>query len=143
MATIELVRRVDTSKPMLLRSAPIAIPAGFPSPAQDYYEGPIDLNAQLIDDPDATFIARVSGDSMIGVGIFDGDEVLVSRARKPRDGDIVVAVIDGELTLKRLLVTPRGIHLHSENPAYPDILVPELSDFTIWGTATVGFRHLL
>lgn len=123
-----------TSVPILV--APVSVPAGFPSPAQDYYNGPIDLNAHLIGDPTSTFIVRVAGDSMVGAGIFDGDEVIVDRSLTAGDGKVVVAVLDGELTLKRLRVTPAGVVLHAENPAYPDIAVGELGDLTVWGVVT-------
>ncbi|OZB89621.1 MAG: peptidase S24 [Microbacterium sp. 14-71-5] len=142
MTSLLLPRRIDASRPALVRVAPDAVPAGFPSPAQDYYEGPLDFNTHLMDDPDGTFVARVAVSSMTGDGIFDGDEVIVSRARRPVDGNIVVAVLNGELTLKHLGVTRRGVYLLSSNPEFPAIAVPELADFTIWGTATFGIRHL-
>ena len=86
--------------PLLLVLPVEAIRAGFPSPAQDYADSSIDLNEELIRDKTATFIVRVAGDSMEGAGIFDGDEILVDRSLNPRSGDVVVAVIDGELTLQ-------------------------------------------
>lgn len=122
--------------------APIAVPAGFPSPAQDYYDGPVDLTAELIEDQAATFIIRVSGHSMTGAGIFDGDELLVDRSKQPRHGDVVVAVLDGELTVKRLEIARRVVILRAENADYPDIVVRELSELQIWGVATYGIRHL-
>jgi DNA polymerase V len=72
---------------------------------------------------------------MEGAGISDGDELIVNRALEPKDGSVVVAVLDGELTIKRLRITPTGVVLQAENPAYPDIEVPALSDLVIWGTA--------
>lgn len=119
-----------------------AIRAGFPSPAQDYADSSIDLNEVLIADKTSTFIVRVAGDSMEGAGIFDGDETLVDRSLDPRSGDVVVAVIDGELTLKRLIVDARGAHLEAENSAYPPIYVAELSELTVWGVVTYGIRHV-
>ncbi len=117
-----------------LRIAPEAVPAGFPSPAQGYYNGAIDLNQHLIEDPVSTFIMRVSGHSMTGAGIHDGDELVVNRKRPAQSGDIVVAVIDGEMTIKRLLRTPQGrIILKAENVDYPNIVVNEFADFSIWG----------
>ncbi len=116
--------------------SPISVPAGYPSPAQDYFDGDIDLTEILIDDQAATFIVRVSGDSMTGAGIWDGDELLVDRSKTPRDGDVVVAILDGELTVKRLHVTARGVVLQAENSAYPDMEVPELSDLRVWGVVT-------
>lgn len=119
-----------------------AIRAGFPSPAQDYADSSIDLNEELIRDKTATFIVRVAGDSMEGAGIFDGDEILVDRSLNPRSGDVVVAVIDGELTLKRLILDGTGAHLEAENAAYPPIHVDELSELTVWGVVTFGIRHV-
>ena len=133
--------RVD-AQPLRLPLAPQAVPAGFPSPAQDYYEGPIDLTEQLVKDKAATFIVRVVGDSMEGAGISDGDELLVDRSLEPRHGDVIVAVLDGELTVKRLWLTAHGVVLHAENQKYPDIHIAELADFRVWGVATYGIHHL-
>lgn len=119
-----------------------AIRAGFPSPAQDYADSSIDLNEELIRDKTSTFIVRVAGDSMEGAGIFDGDEILVDRSLNPRSGDVVVAVTDGELTLKRLILDGSGAHLEAENAAYPPIYVDELSELTVWGVVTFGIRHV-
>lgn len=135
------VRRV-TAAPLLLLCAPVTVPAGFPSPAQDWYEGPIDLTAELVKDQAATFIVRVSGHSMEGAGISDGDELLVDRSLTPRDGDVVVAVLDGELTVKRLATGPAGVVLRAENPEFPDIPVPEAADLIVWGVATFCIHHL-
>lgn len=113
-----------------------AVPAGFPSPAQDYYSGPVDLNKHLMTDPTATFIVRVSGNSMTGTGIYDGDELIVDRSLEPTDGRVVVAVVNGELTVKRLLLGKDGVRLAAENPAYPDVHLDEASELTIWGVVT-------
>lgn len=125
-----------------LHVAPAAVACGFPSPAQDYYDGPIDLTEMLVDDQAATFVVRASGHSMTGAGISDGDEILVDRSKQPRDGDVVVAVLDGQLTIKRLQITATGVTLRSENAASPDIAVPELSELVIWGVATYCLHHL-
>jgi DNA polymerase V len=116
--------------------APVSVAAGFPSPAQDYYNGPVDLNAHLINDPTSTFIVRISGDSMTGAGIYDGDEVIVDRSLTASHGSVVVAVLDGELTIKRLQVSPAGVVLRAENPVYPDIPVQALSELSVWGVVT-------
>ncbi len=110
-------------------------------------EGPggptIDLNTHLIDDPTSTFLLRVSGDSMTGAGISDGDEVIVDRSKTAQHGSIVIAELDGELTIKRLILNDFGRPiLHAENPAYPDIIVPELGEFSVWGVVTVCLHHL-
>jgi len=122
--------------------SPVAVAAGFPSPAQDYFDGRIDLNAHLIKDITSTFVVRVTGDSMEGAGISDGDELIVNRALEPKDGSVVIAVLDGELTVKRLRITRTGVVLQAENPKYQDIHVPALSELTIWGVATRCLHHV-
>ena len=118
------------------------VPAGFPSPSQDYSDTKIDLTQMLIRDELSTFIVRVSGDSMEGAGIYDGDKLIVDRSIEPRDGHVVIAVVDGEMTVKRLRVTPTGVVLQAENAEYPDVTVAELSDLTIWGVATTCLHQL-
>lgn len=122
--------------------SPVAVPAGYPSPSQDYYDGSIDLTAHLIRDRTCTFVVRVSGDSMEGAGISDGDELIVDRSLTPKDGSVVIAVLDGELTIKRLRISGTGILLTAENPAYPDIRVPSLSELVVWGVAVRCLHHL-
>ena len=122
--------------------SPVPVAAGFPSPAQDYFDGRIDLNAHLIKDITSTFVVRVTGDSMERAGISDGDELIVNRALEPKDGSVVIAVLDGELTVKRLRLTATGVVLQAENPKYPDIIVPALSELTIWGVATRCLHHV-
>lgn len=118
------------------------VPAGFPSPSQDYSDTKIDLTQMLIRDELSTFIVRVSGDSMEGAGIYDGDKLIVDRSIEPRDGHVVIAVVDGEMTVKRLRVTATGVVLQAENAEYPDVTVAELSDLTIWGVATTCLHQL-
>lgn len=129
-------------RPRRVRVAPVSVAAGFPSPAQDYFDGDIDLSEMLIDDPAATFIVRVSGNSMVEAGIDSGAELLVDRSKTPRDGDVVVAVLDGELTVKRLRLTGAGVVLQADNAEHPDIAVAELSDLQVWGVATYCLHHL-
>lgn len=126
----------------LVLVSPVAVAAGYPSPAQDYFDGRIDLNAHLIKDITSTFVVRVTGDSMEGAGISDGDELIVNRALEPKDGSVVIAVLDGELTVKRLRITATGVVLQAENPRYPDIRVAGLSELTIWGVATRCLHHV-
>lgn len=135
-------RLIDAESVSSLMAAPVAVACGFPSPAQDYYDGPIDLTDMLVEDHAATFIVRAAGHSMTEAGISDGDELLVDRSKRPQHGDIVVAVLDGELTVKRLELTPVGVVLRSENAQHPDIVVPELSDLQVWGVATYCIHHL-
>lgn len=135
-------RQVDSETVSTLLAAPVAVACGFPSPAQDYYDGPIDLTDMLVDDQAATFIVRAAGHSMTGAGISDGDELLVDRSKHPQHGDIIVAVLDGELTVKRLELTTAGVVLRAEGAGHPDIVVPELSDLQVWGVATYCIHHL-
>lgn len=112
------------------------VPAGFPSPADDHVEQQLDLNEHLIKNPPSTFFVRVSGDSMKDVGIFPNDILIVDRSIDPVDGKIVIAVIDGELTVKRLRKKNGALFLMPENPEYSPIAVKELQDFSIWGVVT-------
>ncbi len=112
------------------------IPAGFPSPAQDYMEEEIDLQKLLIDHPLSTFLVRVKGDSMINANIPENALLVVDRSLKPHHNNIVVAVINGEFTVKRLLKKRSGIVLQAENPSYPPIIIAEGMDFMIWGVVT-------
>ena len=116
-----------------------AVAAGFPSPAQDYWDGDVDLNEHLIRNRPATFVVRVAGDSMEGAGIFDGDELIVDRSLEPGEGDVVIAVVEGELTVERLRLGPDGPRLHPANDAYPVLRPREL---TVWGVVTTCLHHL-
>ncbi|TQO04811.1 UNVERIFIED_ORG: SOS response UmuD protein [Citrobacter freundii] len=111
-------------------------PAGLPSPAADYTEDELDLNAYCIRRPAATFFVRAIGDSMQDMGLHSGDLMVVDKAEKPLQGDIVIAETDGEFTVKRLQLTPR-VALLPMNPAYPT-LYPE--DLQIFGVVT-AFIH--
>jgi DNA polymerase V len=132
----------DLAGPAGPLTAAAAVPAGFPSPAQDYFDGRIDLNKHLIRDITCTFLVRVSGHSMDGAGISDGDELVVDRSLTPADGNVVVAVLDGELTIKRLRLERGTVRLAAENPDYPDVVIPELGDLTIWGVVTRCLHHV-
>ncbi len=118
-----------------------AVACGFPSPAQDWMDEGVDLNAHLIAHPAASFIVRASGESMEGSGIFDGDELIVDRSLSPADGDVVLAVIDGEFTVKHLrLDAPR--RLEPANEQFPTILLEGREDARLWGVVTYCLRHL-
>ncbi len=110
-----------------------SVRAGFPSPAEDYSEKRIDLTKQLVRHPAATFLVRVAGDSMTGAGIQSGDVLVVDRSERPRDGQVVVAVVDGGLTVKRLRLRGGAPALVAENPAYGPVGADELSDVRVWG----------
>ena len=113
-----------------------SVPAGFPSPADDYYEGGLDLNECLIEHPAATFFVRARGDSMIDAGIHSGDLLIVDRALEPSDNRIVIAALNGELTVKRICVRGRKTFLVPENDLYEPIEITEDIDFQIWGVVT-------
>jgi len=109
------------------------VPAGFPSPADDYIDRSLDLNEFLVRHPAATFFIRVSGDSMTGAGIFSGDILVVDRAEQAGHNSIVIAELNGELTVKRLVYEEGVPYLVPENPAYQPIRVTEAMNFEIWG----------
>jgi DNA polymerase V len=118
------------------------VAAGFPSPADDYVEGQLDLNEHLIKHPAATFYVRVAGDSMTGAGIYPGDILVVDRALEPVHGRIVIAVVNGELTVKRLLIEARRAVLQPENGHYRPIEIVESMACVIWGVVTGVVRQL-
>jgi DNA polymerase V len=122
-------------QPLLLPLAGERVAAGFPSPADDYVEVGIDLNDQLIRHPLSTFFLRVSGDSMLGAGIHDGDLLVVDRSLEPRPGRVVVAVLDGAFTLKRLARHRGQLRLEAANPDYPPLELHRCGDVQIWGVA--------
>lgn len=126
-----------SAAPLSVQTALEAVACGFPSPAQDYWDGDIDLGEHLIRDRVSTFIMRTYGDSM-EPSVRDGDEIIVDRSLRPRPGHMVVAVIDGELTVKRFgdYDTEGRVVLVADNPGHPPVVVPELSDATLWGVVT-------
>jgi DNA polymerase V len=117
------------------------VSAGFPSPADDYMESRIDLNQHLIRHPAATFFVRVSGDSMTGAGIQNGDLLIIDRAAECVSGCIVVARVHDEFTLKRIRKEGDRVFLVPENHLYPTIEVTEGSDFEIWGRVVGSVRE--
>ena len=118
------------------------VSAGFPSPADDYLEGWIDLNQHLIKHPASTFFVRVAGDSMTGAGIQDGDLLIVDRSANCASGSIVVARIEDEFTLKRLIIKKGGkAFLVPENDKFPSIELTEDSDCEIWGRVIGSVRE--
>jgi DNA polymerase V len=112
------------------------ISAGFPSPAEDYIDKNLDLNEHLIKHPSATFFVRVEGDSMINAGIHSGDILIVDRALEPADNKIIIAVLNGELTVKRVNKVGDRLYLVPENDDFKPIEVTEEMDFHIWGVVT-------
>lgn len=119
-----------------------SISAGFPSPADDYIEDRLDLNQLLVSNQPATFFLRVKGDSMINAGIHDGDIIVVDRSVQPVDRSVVVAVVDGELTVKRLIMRSGTAELHAENPKYAPIRFRDGQELTIWGVVTSAVHQV-
>lgn len=124
--------------PFLVNTFPASVQAGFPSPAEDHQVERIDLMNQLIKHPQATFMLRVSGQSMRDAGILDGSVVLVDRAIKPESGHTVIAVIDSEFTCKTLQILPDGMRLKAANPDYPDIVPKDGQTVEIWGVVVAS-----
>lgn len=145
MVELEPAGRPDLAAPPLrLPLFMSRIQAGFPSPADDYVEGTLDLNRHLIRNPPATFFLRVQGDSMLGAGIHPGDLLVVDRSIEPKHGAVVIAVLDGELTVKRLWQpSPERVELRAENPAFPPIVIKEFQQFELWGVVTSVIHPLL
>lgn len=132
------VFRVSCS-PVVVPVSAATVAAGWPSPADDYLEGHIDLSERLIPHPAATFLVRASGWSMRDAGIHDGDELVVDRSLSPRDGQIVIAVVDGEFLVKTLRTEGRP-RLEPANPNYPDISLSG-HDVQVWGVVTCVLHH--
>jgi DNA polymerase V len=118
------------------------VPAGFPSPAADYQENKLDLNKYLIKHPVATFFVRVIGDSMVGAGISCGDLLIVDRSLEPRDKNVIIAVLNGELTVKRIRIRKEKITLEPENGKYPVQKINPDADFEVWGVVTNVIHQL-
>lgn len=112
------------------------VQAGFPSPADDYAERSLDLNDLMVKHPAATFFVKVEGESMCEASIHSGDILVVDRSIEPANGQIVVAILNGEFTVKRLRITPEGVALVPENAHFPTIPVSPDADFQVWGVVT-------
>ncbi len=112
------------------------VSAGFPSPADDYLDRSLDLNEHLIKNPSATFYVRAAGDSMERAGIFEGDLIMIDRSQTAVHNSIVLAIVNGGFTIKRLLIHNGKITLSSENPKYASLDIQEGMEFEIWGVAT-------
>ena len=142
MIVIEIYTTMN-AKPKLSGS----VVAGFPSPAEQYMEPPLDLNELLVKHPAATYFVRVSGDSMTGAGINDGDLLVVDRSLRPADGDIIIACVDGDFTVKILRERGMGngergtgnekeVRLVAANPQYPDIVLKSDQELDFFGKVT-------
>jgi DNA polymerase V len=138
MTSIQIMKAVDDPQLMPLPLFTERASCGFPSPAQDYIEAELDLNEYCIQRRSSTFFVRAIGNSMTDIGLHSGDLMIVDKAEQARHGDIVIAEIDGEFTVKRLLLTPRP-GLQAMNPSYPT-LYPDPEQLQIFGVVT-AFVH--
>ncbi len=127
---------------LLIPLAGESISAGFPSPAEDYIELDIDLNKHLIKNPTSTFFLRVSGNSMNNTGIYNNDLLIVDRSINPKPGDVVVAILDSEFTLKRLIKKNENYYLKADKEDYPVINLYEYNEVIIWGVAIYSIHKL-
>lgn len=119
-----------------------SVQAGWPSPADDYVDEQINLHELLVKNPAATFFLEATGDSMIDVGIHDGDLLIVDRSAEARHNRIVIAALDGELLVKRLVQRGRQTWLSPANPAFPEIEITDLEYVHIWGVVTYVVHKL-
>ena len=119
------------------------VSAGFPSPADDYTEENIDLNEHLISNPFSIFFLRVKGESMINAGINDKDLIIVDKSLTAKPGNIVIAMIDGEFTIKRLSIKNNELYLIAENNNYPDFRLKNYLDIQIWGVVIHSIHSYL
>jgi DNA polymerase V len=138
---VTAVSEIEAGETVPLPAYLCSVPAGFPSPAGDYVEREIDLNDWLITNRLATYIVRVEGDSMAGE-IHSGDRLIVDRSLEPRLGDVVIACINGEMTVKRLMAEGGRHLLVADNPAYPPIEVDGEQELLIWGVVTNSIHRL-
>ena len=134
-AVYALLDRRDDGVAIPLYSSKVQ--AGFPSPADDYIERYLDLNAEYIKNPSATFLLKATGESMIDAGIFPDDVLIVDRSLDPVDGSIVIAALNGELTVKRLSVSSTRVQLLPANPQFSPIDITEDQEMVIWGVVTL------
>ncbi|MEH6705253.1 translesion error-prone DNA polymerase V autoproteolytic subunit [Galbibacter orientalis] len=132
----------DADASLELQVAEGGISAGFPSPAEDFKETTIDLNKALIKNKEATFYARVSGQSMTGAGLDDGDLLIIDKSIEPVNGKIAVCFIEGEFTVKRLKIEKGELFLMPENKRYKPIKVEENDELIIWGIVTYVIKSL-
>ena len=121
------------------------VEAGFPSPADNYIEQELDVREYLIKNPEATFLVKATGESMNNAGILNGDILIVDRSIEPKNNSIVITSIDGELTVKRLIIKLGGgkSYLQSENSKYPNIELGLESNVKIWGVVTYAIHHVI
>jgi DNA polymerase V len=131
-------RSTKCARPLFL----VSVSAGSPSPAEDYIEGRLDLNKHLIKHPAATFFVRVAGDSMTGAGIHPGDILVVDRSLEPQDANVVIAVLEDELTVKRISRRDGRLYLVPDNTLYRPLEIIEGMEFEVWGVVTSVIHSL-
>ncbi|MBN6492803.1 LexA family protein [Acinetobacter pittii] len=136
LSDVMSIKLVVPSSHMLIPYALEKISAGFPSPAQDYVDKALDMNEHLIKNQTATFIVKVASLSMLNAGIDIDDELIVDRSLDAKHGDIVVALIDNDFTVKRLMIDEKDQWLKAENPEYKNIYLQEGQELIIWGVVT-------
>ncbi len=134
--SIKGIFKVDTSTKVLRPLLGTDVSAGFPSPAQDYIEDRLDLNEYLIEHPSATYFVRVDGFSMVNAGIFPDDILIVDRSLEAFNKKVIIAVLNGELTVKRLIIKNGIYYLKPENPEYKAIMIKSDDQFSIWGVVS-------
>ena len=131
------------SKKTKIKLYTTSISAGFPSPAEDHMDISLDINEYLVKHPSSTFYIYVKGDSMIDSGIFDGDLLIVDRSLEVKSNSVVVAVIDGDFTVKKIKKDSGNLYLIPQNKKYKPILLENNMDFQIWGIVTHTIHHFL
>ena len=139
---ISILQQIPIQLPAI-GNQPVRVPlyshkvaAGFPSPADDYIEGRLSLDEHLIQNKNATFFVRAKGNSMTGAGIFDGDLLVVDKSLSPSSGDIVIAIVDGDLTVKRYIRRAEKVILKAENPSFKEIELQDGQELQVWGVVT-------
>ena len=135
---LDIETRTALSVPLMSSTAA----CGFPSPADDYLDRPLDFNELLVQNPAATFAVRIAGESMTGAGLFPGDVAVVDRSLTPVNGSIVLALIDGEFTIKRYCLVDGGIVLLAENPRFMNIEISAETGLEVWGVVKHAIRML-
>lgn len=136
-------RPVRDARPIYIPLFSHKVAAGFPSPADDYIQGRLSLDEHLIAHKEATFFVRATGNSMVGAGIFDGDLLVVDKSLAPASGDIVIALVDGDLTVKRLIKRGEVVVLKAENNRYAEIEFKDGQELQVWGVVTSAVKKFI
>lgn len=136
------VYQLDASSEIAIPFFDVGVAAGTPSYVQEYFPDTINISAEMVKNPKATFCVRVSGQSMVGAGIDDGDLLIVDKDLQARDGQIILAVINGDYTVKRLKRENEALFLMPENPDFEPFRITQFMDFRIWGVVTGLIKKL-